>query len=258
MNRTGNVNRVRILAAVIPLLLTAGVALAMPPGGPLGFDDFDLNGDGVITRQEMDQVRSQHMGANVQPGPAPAAAGTQAPPGPPAAGGMGRGPGLGQMPSFQDFDLNADGTLTEEEFIEARGQRVAQRARAGRQMRGLSSMMQFPDLDQNRDGKVDEQEFQQAMLSHRQSQMQNRGPGGRGMGRSRLDRDGDGYVSRQEFEEARARHMAMRDRVGMNRPMPPAPPEFSDIDSDGDGRISPQEMAAFRAARMHRWSPYPR
>lgn len=236
-----------VLAAVIPLLLTTGVTMAMPPSGPLSFDDFDLNGDGVITRQEMEQVRSQRMGA----AKAPLAAAPMQP-------GAGRGGRQDQMPTFQDFDLNGDAVLTEEEFIEARGQRVAQRAQEGRQMRGLSQMMQFSDLDQNRDGKVDEKEFQAGMLRHQQAHMRNWGPRGGGMGRSRLDQDGDGYVSREEFEAARARHMAMRNQYGMTRPDRPAPPDFPDIDSNGDGRISPQEVDAFRAQRMRSWGSYPR
>jgi len=244
-----------VLATLIPLLLTTGVAMAMPPSGPLSFDDFDLNGDGVITRQEMDQVRSHQMGA------AKAPAVTSGPAQPAAGRGMGRGERQGQMPGFQDFDLNGDGVLSEDEFIEARGQRVAQRAKEGRQMRGLSQMMQFSDLDQNQDGKVDEKEFQAAMLSHQQTHMQSRGPGRGGMGRpgmNRLDQNGDGYVSQEEFEVARARHMAMRNQYGMTRPDRPAPPAFPDIDSNGDGRISPEEVNAFRAERMRNWGPYPR
>jgi len=255
MNRLGYKGGRSVLSSLVPLLLATGVAVAMPPSGPLTFDDFDLNGDGVITRQEMDQVRSQRMAAAGVP------VATAAPMQPGAGRGMGRGGRQGhQMPTFKDFDLNGDGFLTEEEFIEARGQRVAQRAKEGRQMRGLSGMMQFSDLDQNRDGKVDENEFQASMLKHQQSHMQHWGPrrSYTGRGRSRLDQDGDGFISQQEFEDARARHMAMRNQPGMTMPTPSATPAFPDIDSDGDGRISTQEMDAFRAARMRQWGPYPR
>ena len=248
----GNSNRNRLLAALIPLLLAGGTATAMPPGGgPLTFDDFDLNGDGVITRQEMDQVRAQRMAAARD-------AGQQRPAAAPGAAGAGRG---GQMPVFQEFDLNGDGVLTEEEFIEARGQRVAQRAREGRQMQGLANMMQFSDLDLNRDGQVDPAEFRSGMMRHRQSHYQGRGYGRRGMARpgiGRIDQDGDGYVSQQEFEAARARHMARWNQAGITRPMAPQPPAFPDIDSDGDGRISPQELDAFRAERRRRYGGYPR
>jgi|GEM_PF-1038630 len=253
MNKLGSMGCRSILISLVPLLLTTGVAVAMPPSGSLTFDDFDLNGDGVITRQEMDQVRSQRMAAAGVPV-------TMAAPMQPGAGrGMGRGGRQGhQMPTFKDFDLNGDGVLTEEEFIEARGQRVAQRAKEGRQMRGLSGMMQFSDLDQNRDGKVDENEFQAGMFRHQQSHMQHWGPRRSYAGRGRLDQDGDGFISQQEFEDARARHMAMRNQPGMTMPTPPAAPAFPDIDSDGDGRISTQEMDAFRAARMRQWGSYPR
>ncbi len=253
--KTKNRTDRRLLAGLIPLLLAGGTAIAMPPSGPLTFDDFDLNGDGVITRQEMDQVRSQRM--------AVAGKGRQATPAQPGRGtGMGGGRGGHRMPAFQEFDLNGDGVLIEEEFIEARGQRVAQRAKEGRQMKGLANMLQFSDLDRNGDGQVTPAEFQGGMMRHRQSHMQQGGRGGRGgmnrPGFGGIDQDGDGYVSQQEFEAARARHMARWNQRPGARPMPPQPPRFPNIDSDGDGRISPQEMEAFRASRMRRFAPYPR
>lgn len=241
------------MASLLPLLMAGGVAIAMPQSGPIPFDDFDLNGDGVISRQEMDQLRSQRREAFSSP----RSAGIPMQPGAGRRMGQGRG---GQTPTFRDFDLNGDGFLTEEEFIEARGQRVAQRAKEGRQMRGLSGMMQFSDLDQNQDGRVDSSEFQSGILSHRRSMMQGSGPGRGGMRRPAMrmmDQDGDGYLSQKEFDDARARHMATRNRPGMAMSNPPRAPAFPDIDSNGDGRISPQEMEAFRAARMRRWGQYP-
>ncbi len=256
-------DHLKMMAALVPLLLAGASATAMPPADAVTFDDFDLNGDGVVTRQEMDQVRRQRTTT--------AGAGARAPsrPGPPAAGlGIGRGGPGRQMPTFRNFDLDGDGTLTEEEFIEARGQRVARRAKEGRQMRGLSNMMQFSDLDRNGDGRVGPDEFQAGVAQHRQSHRQNRGfgrpgmgpqgVGQRRMGRPRIDRDGDGYVSRQEFEAMRARRMKMRGGSGISRPTRPQPPAFSELDSNGDGRISPQELDTFRAARMRGYGPGPR
>jgi len=71
----------RVLDVLLPLLLAGGSAMAMPPSGALAFDDFDLNRDGVITRQEMDQARRQRMGAAATPMPSQLASGR----------GMGRG-----------------------------------------------------------------------------------------------------------------------------------------------------------------------
>jgi len=93
------------------------------------------------------------------------------------AQGMGQGPGMGRgmgrnMPTFAEFDLDQNGYLDEEEFIEARGKRVSDRASQGRMMRGLSSMMQFSEFDLNADGKVTAEEFAMGQAAHRQKKMQ--------------------------------------------------------------------------------------
>ncbi len=90
--------------------------------------------------------------------------------------GPGPGPGVGRgmganMPTFAEFDLDKNGYLDEEEFIEARGARVSERAKEGRQMRGLSNMMQFQELDLDADGKVTPEEFEQGMAAHRQKKL---------------------------------------------------------------------------------------
>jgi len=87
--------------------------------------------------------------------------------------GMGSGRGMGRnMPTFAEFDLDKSGVLDQDEFIEARGMRVSERARQGRMMRGLSSMMQFADMDLDTDGKITPEEFAQGLAIHRQKKMQ--------------------------------------------------------------------------------------
>lgn len=85
---------------------------------------------------------------------------------------MGRGMG---MPTFADFDLNGDGVITEQEFVEARNKRISERASEGRPMRGLSQIKEFKDIDTNHDGRITQEEFN----AHQQQRMQNRpmGPG---------------------------------------------------------------------------------
>ncbi len=85
--------------------------------------------------------------------------------------GMGQGMGR-NMPVFTDFDLDKNGYLDEDEFIEARGARVGERAKQGRMMRGLSNMMQFSDFDLDVDGKVTPEEFAQGQAAHRQNMLQ--------------------------------------------------------------------------------------
>ena len=81
-------------------------------------------------------------------------------------------PGPGAMPTFQDFDLNKDGKITEEEFNEARAARIADRAQKGYQMRGLANASSFADIDTNHDGTLSSEEFTAHQAAHRQ-------PGGR-------------------------------------------------------------------------------
>ena len=91
---------------------------------------------------------------------------------PPAGPGMGPspGPGMGMgrnMPTFGEFDLNGDGTLTESEFYEARTKRMSERAAQGFPMRNAARAPDFGTFDTNADGKVTPEEFAAGQAAHR-------------------------------------------------------------------------------------------
>ena len=195
-----NMTRTVALSLGLAAVCCALPALAQPPAnpaapGPLSFAALDLDGNGVVTRQEFETVRGQRMAARAASG-APMRGAAHAPafedfdangdgqltPGEFNAAhqaimqnrpGMGMGPGMGRgmgrnMPAFAEFDLNGDGNLTETEFNEARANRIKERSQQGYPMRNLANAPTFGDIDLNGDGRVTPAEFATAQTRHRQ------------------------------------------------------------------------------------------
>jgi Ca2+-binding EF-hand superfamily protein len=86
------------------------------------------------------------------------------------ARGRGRAQGPGsQRASFEDFDLDGDGSITPEELQQARGARMAERASEGYPMRNLGNIPSFEDLDADGDGAISKEELE-ALQQRRQAE----------------------------------------------------------------------------------------
>lgn len=74
--------------------------------------------------------------------------------------------------TFAAFDINGDGRITEKEFYEARGKRIADRSQQGYPMRNLPNAPTFEAIDTNGDSLVDSEEFARHQMQHRRQMMQ--------------------------------------------------------------------------------------
>ena len=139
---------------------------------PPRFSDFDQNNDGSLNQEELIQgqnkrraQRQQEMdgagrGSDWNRGPDRGMAPRNGP-------GMPKGRGR-NMPAFSEFDLNGDGSLHQQEFEQARAQRIRDRLQQGYRMRNLQNAPSFTDIDTDGNGLVTPREFTAAQARHRQ------------------------------------------------------------------------------------------
>ena len=123
------------------------------------------------------------------------------------------------QPTFEQFDLNNDGKITESELKEAREKRMAQKKAEGKMLRNAKNAPAFADMDKNKDASLDREEFrlhqeeQMKKWSKRQGACGCPSKGkGQGMGRNAvsfadIDTDKDGVISQEEFRVHQTQRM---------------------------------------------------
>jgi Ca2+-binding EF-hand superfamily protein len=144
--------------------------------------------------------------------------------------GMGQGKGMmggGQncmknLPTFEQYDLNNDGKITQSELEEARAKRMSQKSQEGKMLRNAGNAPAFSTMDKNNDGILNQEEFR----LHQTEQM----------------------------NKCKTRNCATSNcpspgtRAGKNAGNRPA---FSDIDTNNDGSISQEEFRLHQSQRMN-------
>ena len=73
--------------------------------------------------------------------------------------------------TFDAFDQNGDGAITEQEFYDARAQRIRERAQQGYPMRNAPNAPSFESVDSDGNGLVSPDELTAAQAEHRRQMM---------------------------------------------------------------------------------------
>jgi len=119
------------------------------------FSWLDTDEDGQLSRAELDAWRGSRMDRPRWRGPGYGQGMGYGP-------GQGMGRGMGMMrnrPDFSEFDLDADGEITEDEFYTARNNRIRERMEQGYGMRNLPNAPTFADMDTDGNGEISAEEF---------------------------------------------------------------------------------------------------
>lgn len=189
-----------LITLVVPTLAFAQTAQQPPANRPgagvmgFAFQQYDANGDGVVTRAEFDAFRRQR---------------------------------------FDDTDENGDGWVSEDEYVDEFAMRQQRSVDEARAAEVEQTHNRFNALDRDKDGFISRAEydasgnraFEQYTSSSAEPPRQRMQSGGLNMpsthtrtGMATLyDTDGDGVVSRAEFDTGRGEAFARTDEGGDGR-----------------------------------------
>lgn len=121
------------------------------------FSVLDTDKDGKLTKLELLEGQMEQMQKNrAKMGSGQMGNGMQGM----GSGQMATGKGMGRnMPTFESYDLNGDGALSETEMDEARAKRMEEKASQGKMLKNSGNQTKFSDIDANGDGAVSKEEF---------------------------------------------------------------------------------------------------
>jgi Ca2+-binding EF-hand superfamily protein len=167
---------------------------------------------------------------------------------------------------FANYDLDGNGLISEQEFVDVRKARRQRKAIQGLAMKRADKAPLFATFDLNLDGQLTPEE----LSTGQQAQMQNR----RGKALSanfkssnagmkqglhmpkfaKFDLNGDGVILEQEFNAARAARIKNRVEQGysMQNIGNVNTNTFADIDTDNDGKISSAEFTEHQIGQRQR------
>lgn len=74
-------------------------------------------------------------------------------------------------PTFEEYDTDKNGIVTEQEFDALKTQRMTQRAEEGMQMRNAGNAPMFSDFDKNGDGEITKEELRLMQQEKMQNNM---------------------------------------------------------------------------------------
>jgi Ca2+-binding EF-hand superfamily protein len=179
-------------------------------------------------------------------------------------------PQRGPIP-FYHYDINVNGTISQDEFNTIRGLRMESRAAQGRPVQNMASEPNFNQFDTDNNGQLNPDELARGQQLQRQKRWKMRQGQGRGMSSGRnmpgfedFDQNKDGMLTPEEFTFGMQQHMkncqnmrqgqrmGMRQGQGQGRGMSRGRnmPDFADFDANNDGYISEQELIESRSMRI--------
>ena len=146
--------------------------------------------------------------------------------------------------ALANFDADRNGTVSEQEFNDARNAMIAGKAKEGRQMRGLANVKSFADFDANQDGQLTADEM--AVMQKGSSTVERKGLGvPPAPAFTDFDANKDGALTEQEFNESRNKRIGDRAKEGRQMKGLANMASFADMDGNADKKVTADEFALF-------------
>ncbi len=177
-------------------------------------------------------------------------------------------PQRGPIP-FRFYDINSNGSISQDEFNTIRGLRMESRATQGRPTQNMALEPNFNQFDTDKDGQLNPNELTRGQQSQRQKRWEMRQGQGVGMSGDRnmsgfkdFDQDQDGLLTPEEFTSGMQQHIkncqnmrqgtGIQKRQGLGRSMRRGRnmAKFEYFDGNNDGYISEQELNEARSMRI--------